>query len=143
MDLHLDLDRSDGRTIGMRIEQALREAIRSGRLAPGTRLPSTRDLCVDLEVSRGVVADAYMQLAVGGAAVGLFVVLWLPPTLSEQAVLRSAHTRGLALEGVSGRRPGIVVGYANLSEAAVERAVELLAESVHEASLAPRQNVAS
>ena len=45
---------------------ALREAIQEGRLGAGTRLPSSRRLASDLEVSRGVVADTYDQLAAEG-----------------------------------------------------------------------------
>ncbi len=66
MDLHLDLARTPGRSLRARVEHALREAVRSGRLAPGTRLPSTRALCAELGVSRGVVVDAYAQLAAEG-----------------------------------------------------------------------------
>ncbi len=42
------------------------DAIRSGRLQPQSRLPSTRDLAAQLGVSRGVVTDAYAQLAAQG-----------------------------------------------------------------------------
>ncbi len=76
MDLHLDLGDSGGRPPGhpsrrrrslrARLERALREAIRDGRLAPGARLPATRALCAQLGVSRGVVVDAYAQLAAEG-----------------------------------------------------------------------------
>jgi GntR family transcriptional regulator/MocR family aminotransferase len=66
MDLHLDLTHAPGRSLRARVEHALREAVRSGRLAPGTRLPSTRALCIELGVSRGVVVDAYAQLAAEG-----------------------------------------------------------------------------
>ena len=45
------------------IERALREAIRSGRLGHGAAVPSTRVLAGDLGVSRGVVVEAYDQLA--------------------------------------------------------------------------------
>jgi GntR family transcriptional regulator/MocR family aminotransferase len=48
------------------LEQALRAAIRSGRLAGGTRLPSSRGLSEQLRVSRGVVTAAYSQLAAEG-----------------------------------------------------------------------------
>jgi len=48
------------------VRQALREAIRAGRLAPGTRLPSSRDLAGDLGVSRGLVTEAYEQLTAEG-----------------------------------------------------------------------------
>jgi GntR family transcriptional regulator/MocR family aminotransferase len=39
-------------------------AVRSGRLVPGTRLPSSRDLAADLGVSRGLIM-AYEQLTRG------------------------------------------------------------------------------
>ncbi|MCA2214244.1 MocR-like pyridoxine biosynthesis transcription factor PdxR [Jidongwangia harbinensis] len=42
---------------------ALRTAIRQGRLPEGARLPSTRVLAADLAVSRGVVVEAYQRLA--------------------------------------------------------------------------------
>ncbi len=44
----------------------MREAVRSGRLAGGTRLPATRVLAADLGVARGTVAEAYAQLAQEG-----------------------------------------------------------------------------
>ncbi|MFC7592693.1 PLP-dependent aminotransferase family protein [Nonomuraea antimicrobica] len=44
----------------------MRDSIRGGRLAPGTRLPATRDLATDLQVSRGVVVEAYEQLVAEG-----------------------------------------------------------------------------
>jgi GntR family transcriptional regulator/MocR family aminotransferase len=45
---------------------ALRDAIRSGRLAAGTRLPSSRALADDLELARTTVAEAYAQLEAEG-----------------------------------------------------------------------------
>jgi GntR family transcriptional regulator/MocR family aminotransferase len=66
MDLHLDFDAAPGRSLRARLEYALREAIRSGRLAADERLPSTRELAVGLGVSRGVAVDAYAQLAAEG-----------------------------------------------------------------------------
>ncbi|MDX3380345.1 PLP-dependent aminotransferase family protein [Streptomyces niveiscabiei] len=54
------------RTRGRAVRQALREAIRTGRLAAGTRLPSSRDLAADLGVSRGLVTEAYEQLTAEG-----------------------------------------------------------------------------
>ena len=44
----------------------LRGAILNGRLAPGTRLPSTRDLAQQYGVARGTVSIAYDQLAAEG-----------------------------------------------------------------------------
>ena len=44
------------------VETELRQAIRDGRLATGARLPSSRDLAQQLDVSRGTVTAAYAQL---------------------------------------------------------------------------------
>jgi GntR family transcriptional regulator/MocR family aminotransferase len=61
----VELDRTRPR-VGDQLVGALREAISHGRLAPGTRLPSTRDLAADLGVSRGLVVGAYEQLTAEG-----------------------------------------------------------------------------
>lgn len=45
---------------------ALRDAARSGRLPPGTRLPPSRALAVDLGLARNTVADAYAELVAEG-----------------------------------------------------------------------------
>ncbi|MGW4913895.1 MocR-like pyridoxine biosynthesis transcription factor PdxR [Streptomyces sp. NPDC004270] len=54
------------RARGRFLQAALREAVRAGRLAPGTRLPSSRELAKDLGVSRGLVTEAYEQLTAEG-----------------------------------------------------------------------------
>lgn len=54
------------RARGRALQEALREAVRSGRLVPGTRLPSSRDLAADLGVSRGLITEAYEQLTAEG-----------------------------------------------------------------------------
>ncbi|MFB7586248.1 PLP-dependent aminotransferase family protein [Streptomyces sp. NPDC056169] len=51
---------------GRALQEALRDAVRSGRLTPGTRLPSSRELAADLGVSRGLVTEAYEQLTAEG-----------------------------------------------------------------------------
>ena len=66
VDLHLDLAAAPGPSLRQRAENALRDAIRRGALPAGHRLPSTRDLSVQLGVSRGVLVDAYAQLAAEG-----------------------------------------------------------------------------
>ncbi|WP_237540550.1 MULTISPECIES: winged helix-turn-helix domain-containing protein, partial [unclassified Streptomyces] len=63
VDLHLEL-RGSGLRAGLM--DALREAVRTGRLAPGTRLPSSRTLAADLGIARNTVADAYAELAAEG-----------------------------------------------------------------------------
>src|SRR5204862_377386 len=48
------------------IETSIRDAIRAGRLPRGSPLPPSRVLAADLDVSRGVVGEAYQQLASEG-----------------------------------------------------------------------------
>jgi GntR family transcriptional regulator/MocR family aminotransferase len=48
------------------LEEQLRDSVRSGRLPAGLALPSSRQLARELSVSRGVVVDAYAQLAAEG-----------------------------------------------------------------------------
>jgi GntR family transcriptional regulator/MocR family aminotransferase len=48
------------------LEDALRGAIREGRLQPGAVLPSSRGLADQLDVSRGIVVGAYGQLVAEG-----------------------------------------------------------------------------
>lgn len=62
-DLHLNLTGSGLRSGLM---DALREAVRSERLAPGTRLPSSRSLAADLGIARNTVVDAYAELIAEG-----------------------------------------------------------------------------
>lgn len=50
----------------VQIQQAVRQAIRERRLRPGAAVPSTRTLAADLQVSRGVVVEAYDQLIAEG-----------------------------------------------------------------------------
>jgi GntR family transcriptional regulator / MocR family aminotransferase len=68
-DLHLDLRQTI--TPGARgardlLLAALRDAVRSGRLAPGTMLPPSRSLATDLGLARNTVAEAYAELVAEG-----------------------------------------------------------------------------
>ncbi|MFF7165325.1 PLP-dependent aminotransferase family protein [Streptomyces sp. NPDC008086] len=69
-DLHLDLSEPSGASGpgGRRaaLTRALRDAVREGRLAPGTRLPPYRSLAADLGIARNTVADAYAELVAEG-----------------------------------------------------------------------------
>ncbi|MFB4281358.1 MULTISPECIES: MocR-like pyridoxine biosynthesis transcription factor PdxR [unclassified Nonomuraea] len=64
VDLHLELSAGGGRRGAL--EDALRAAVRDGRLARGTRLPSSRSLAAQLRLSRGTVSAAYDQLVAEG-----------------------------------------------------------------------------
>jgi len=63
VDLHVDLR---GYRVRAGLESALREAVQAGRLAPGTRLPSSRTLAIDLGIARNTIAEAYAQLIAEG-----------------------------------------------------------------------------
>ncbi|MFJ7291872.1 MocR-like pyridoxine biosynthesis transcription factor PdxR [Streptomyces collinus] len=63
IDLHVE---PTGPGLRRGLTDALREAVRSGRLAPGTRLPSSRALSADLGIARNTVADAYADLVAEG-----------------------------------------------------------------------------
>ncbi|KAB8190325.1 aminotransferase class I/II-fold pyridoxal phosphate-dependent enzyme [Nonomuraea phyllanthi] len=64
LDLLLEIPKRGGRRRA--VEESLRAAIREGRLAAGTRLPSSRDMAAQLGLSRGTVAAAYEQLVAEG-----------------------------------------------------------------------------
>ena len=110
-DLHLELT---GPGLRAGLMDALREAVRTGRLVPGTRLPSTRSLAADLGVARNTVADAYAELIAEG---------WL---IAQQGsgtrVARRAEPRPAALAAArtrpTPRRPtyGLLPGSPNLAE---------------------------
>jgi GntR family transcriptional regulator / MocR family aminotransferase len=64
--LLVELDRDGDAPLHEQIERSIREDIRAGRLAAGAQLPSTRSLAAELGISRGVVTEAYGQLAAEG-----------------------------------------------------------------------------
>jgi GntR family transcriptional regulator/MocR family aminotransferase len=63
VDLLLDIHRDRLRE-GLVAE--LREAVRSGRLTPGTKLPASRTLAADIGVSRSTVTECYSTLVAEG-----------------------------------------------------------------------------
>ncbi|CAM3659018.1 PLP-dependent aminotransferase family protein [Bordetella bronchialis] len=72
------IDRDARVPLAGQIHNAIGKAIREGRLAPGARLPSWRDLAAQLGVARGTVRAAYErlideQLLVPAGAAGTFV----------------------------------------------------------------------
>lgn len=65
-ELLLVIDREGPVALHRQLERGLQDAIRKGRLQPGTALPSTRALAAELALSRGVVVEAYEQLTAEG-----------------------------------------------------------------------------
>ena len=64
--LPLALDRTATTPLWWQLSIGLRVAIANGRLGPGARLPSTRELARRLNVSRNTVLAAYDDLAARG-----------------------------------------------------------------------------
>src|SRR6266581_2674326 len=65
-DLLVTIDRVRGAGLRSQLEEQLRTAIRTGRLAGGEPLPSSRELARALGLSRGLVQDCYAQLQAEG-----------------------------------------------------------------------------
>jgi len=65
-ELLVELDRASEIPLHEQIERSIRRNIRSGRLGAGAQLPSSRSLATELGISRGVVSEAYGQLAAEG-----------------------------------------------------------------------------
>jgi GntR family transcriptional regulator/MocR family aminotransferase len=76
------------------------------------------------------------ELEPAGIAAGLHLVAYLPDDLDEAQVVAAAAGRGVAVHGLAPYRlthpgrPGLVFGYAALSERAITYGVALLAEAV-------------
>ncbi len=83
------LDRRGEAPLHRQLYAALLDAILRGVLTPGARLPSTRALAIDLDVSRNTVLQAIEQLAAEGylegrGGSGTFVVESLPGDLGSR-----------------------------------------------------------
>jgi len=91
VDLYVELS---GHRVRAGLEAALREAVQSGRLAPGTRLPSSRALGADLGIARNTVAEVYGQLVAEG---------WL--TARQGSGTRVAGVAGVSPEVAEAARP--------------------------------------
>src|SRR5258706_8789522 len=66
LELLVQLDRASPEPLHRQLEHGLRGAVRDGRLAPASPLPSSRVLADQLAVSRGIVVEAYEQLVAEG-----------------------------------------------------------------------------
>lgn len=72
------LDPRDRTPLYAQLEQGIRAAIATGRLAPGTQLPTVRQLAVELRINANTVARVYGDLERAGVletrrGVGSFV----------------------------------------------------------------------
>lgn len=88
--LSIQVDRATAVPIGDQIHASLRQAIVDGRLAPGQRLPSGRDLAAQLGVARGTIRVAYDRLIAenlvfGAGPAGTRVCARLPVGRADEA----------------------------------------------------------
>ena len=99
--LHLPIDRAAGIPLHRQIYDGIRRAILGGLLRPGQRVPSTRTLALELEVSRLPVLTAYDQLLhegylEGRVGSGTFVSAALPDDLLRSPAVAGTAARCLA-----------------------------------------------
>ncbi len=84
------------------------------------------------------IAHWLKDARVGHDPAGLYERVELPGDVSEQALLASAAERGVGVEGLSlhsftpGGPQGLVLGYGNLAEPAIEQGVRLLGKALAE-----------
>jgi GntR family transcriptional regulator/MocR family aminotransferase len=78
------------------------------------------------------------EACVSGADAGLFELVTLPGDVEEHALVMAAAARGVGVEGVALHRfrpdgpSGVLLGYGNLAEPAIEQGVRLLGEALAE-----------
>ncbi|MEZ0075655.1 PLP-dependent aminotransferase family protein [Planotetraspora sp. GP83] len=100
IDLPLVVDRSAPVPLAVQLGDQLRDAMRSGALKTGERLPSTRGLAGVLGVSRTVVTEAYQQLYAEG---------WLDGRHGSGTYVATTGDSMITRDGSAGqgREPGI------------------------------------
>jgi len=96
----LSLDASSPVPLYRQLYEELRQAILSGQLRPSARLQSTRELAVELGVSRNTVMNAFEQLLAEGylegqVGSGTYVSRALPDDMLQAGAVsvRAAHAR--------------------------------------------------
>jgi GntR family transcriptional regulator/MocR family aminotransferase len=101
-ELLLRLDRDGREPLTAQLERALRDAIRTGRVGPDERLPSSRALARELGVSRGLVQECYAQLhAEGFLSTRTGSGTWVSPGAQQApapAPVAPAPVRGPAID---------------------------------------------
>ncbi len=114
------LEGSSDLPLHTQLYEQLRGAMLSGSLAPGTRLPSTRELARDLGVARNTVLNAFEQLGAEGylegrVGDGTYVSAQVPDDLFR--VERDSRLRGRPSEAASLSARGRQIESASVSPA--------------------------
>ncbi len=110
LELLVQLDPAARRTYGDQLYRQIRDAVLSGRLGPGARLPASRSLASTLGVARQTILDTYDQLASEGYlegrhGSGTFVAEVLPDDLLRVrgGVTTRPHVADRVHRGLSAR----------------------------------------
>ena len=90
LELFAPLDRRAPEPLRTQLEDAICAAITGGGAPPGTRLPASRTLAEALHVSRGVVSEAYAQIAAEG---------WIEIRRGSAPVVRAVPAAGVGPYG--------------------------------------------
>jgi GntR family transcriptional regulator / MocR family aminotransferase len=103
------IDRNNSRPLHSQIYRALRDAIARGVLRPGQRVPSSRSMSIELDVSRITILEAYAQLLAEGyfktrKGSGTFVSNALPEYLTQVGRPNGRPASGRS-QRASGPRP--------------------------------------
>ncbi len=111
MNLELDRATQHGLPQFLRIARAIADDARSGRLAPGARLPGSRELARSLCVHRNTVLAAYRELSAEGFldtqhGRGTYVTKTLPDARPRAFVAQTAARSKNAASARDGARPG-------------------------------------
>jgi DNA-binding transcriptional regulator YhcF (GntR family) len=90
----VQIDAQAARPLFDQLRQQIIDAVRDGRLTPGTRLPTVRDLAGQLDLAVNTVARAYRELETSGIVetrgrFGTFVARSDP---ADTAMATAAHT---------------------------------------------------
>ncbi|KAA6460986.1 PLP-dependent aminotransferase family protein [Acidobacteria bacterium AB60] len=99
------IDRDEAKPLHKQVYDGYRDAILRGDLVPGQKVPSSRELALDIRVSRFPVLHAYAQLTAEGyfesqTGSGTFISSTLP-----EATLPSDDAPDEPSQGPSGNRP--------------------------------------
>lgn len=121
--LHLTLDRGLSIPVGIQLRGQIEYGIATGEIAPGTRLPSVRELAAALAMAPATVSQVYKELQEAGLltsqqGLGTFVPERLPPTPESEA-LTALHR---AVEALFAEAEGLGFTRAAAAEAATLRA---------------------
>jgi GntR family transcriptional regulator/MocR family aminotransferase len=90
------------------------------------------------EALLGALAHWFPTARPGSSAAGLYELVELPEDVSESELLSCSAARGVGMEGLAWHRfspggtPGVLLGFGNLSEPAIEQGVRLISEALAE-----------